>query len=179
MKCRRVTPEDYFARHKHTLSDPKKVCKEQLLYQVYSQYELLLKKRKCIDFSDMLLRAYDLLKNNEVDLSEYRHVVIDEFHSLQFQIATELARKNETPSIFVVGDRNQGIYGFRGAEPCENFDIFERTFNQMEQISLDLNYRSHDSILRCSTEVINGGSMSNSPTLHSCNGAKGPPVHVS
>ena len=103
---------------------------QQTLLAIYSHYESLCQRFGLIDFSELLLRAYELLKNNEVLRQRYQdrfqHVLVDEFqdtNSIQYAWLRLLTAKSK--NLFAVGDDDQSIYGWRGAK-VENILQFEQ-----------------------------------------------------
>ena len=124
-------------------------------YNMYEEYKEQVKK---IDFDDMLLRTYYLLSENkralEMVRQVYKYILVDEFQDInkvQFEVLKLMANPNN--NIFVVGDEDQSIYGFRGARP--DFLLqFEEYFKGTEKILLDINYRSKKEIIDVSNKLI-------------------------
>ena len=122
---------------------------------MYEEYKEQVKK---IDFDDMLLRTYYLLSENkralEMVRQVYKYILVDEFQDInkvQFEVLKLMANPNN--NIFVVGDEDQSIYGFRGARP--DFLLqFEEYFKGTEKILLDINYRSKKEIIDVSNKLI-------------------------
>ena len=116
----------YISGHKEEGRRPANVppsndAQQQTLLAVYSHYEGLCQRFGLIDFSELLLRAYELLKNNEVLRERYQtrfqHVLVDEFqdtNSIQYLWLRLLVQKSQ--NLFAVGDDDQSIYGWRGAK---------------------------------------------------------------
>ncbi|OPJ55154.1 ATP-dependent helicase [Alkalithermobacter paradoxus] len=129
------------------------------IYDMYRKYKIDMKK---IDFDDMLIHTYNLLKDNDDVLSivanKYKYVLIDEFqdvNKVQFEVLKLIVKY--TQNIFVVGDEDQSIYGFRGARP--DFLLqFEKYFSPVNKIILDINYRSTDKIIDGSNKLISNNS---------------------
>lgn len=125
----------------------------------YNMYENYKEEVKKIDFDDMLIRTYYMLLNNPQALqmvqSVYKYILIDEFqdvNKVQFEVIKLIA--NPKNNIFVVGDEDQSIYGFRGARP--DFLIeFEKYFKNSKKIILDINYRSKSEIIGMANRLIN------------------------
>ena len=97
-------------------------CEKNVFMQIYNEYANFLKAQRMIDFEDMLIKTYEVLKNNEQILmlwqNKYDFILIDEFQDasfIQFEIMKMLSDIHK--NIFVVGDDDQSIYGFRGAAP--------------------------------------------------------------
>ena len=131
---------------------------QQTLLAVYSHYESLCQRFGLIDFSELLLRAFELLKNNEVLRARYQdrfqHVLVDEFqdtNSIQYAWLKLLVQRSK--NLFAVGDDDQSIYGWRGAK-VENILQFERDFKDTKTVRLEQNYRSTTSILNAANAVI-------------------------
>ncbi|RBP53607.1 DNA helicase II [Arenicella xantha] len=131
---------------------------QQTLLAVYSHYESLCQRFGLIDFSELLLRAYELLKNNEVLRARYQdrfqHVLVDEFqdtNSIQYAWLRLLVQKSR--NLFAVGDDDQSIYGWRGAK-VENILQFEKDFPDTKVVRLEQNYRSTSHILSAANAVI-------------------------
>lgn len=126
--------------------------------RLYSMYEMYKKKVSKIDFDDMLIMTYKMLRNSPQKLDfvrqVYRYILIDEFQDIN-RVQFEIIRMIASPSnnIFAVGDEDQSIYGFRGARP--DFLIeFEKYFEGTEKILLDINYRSNSEIIEISNNLI-------------------------
>ncbi len=124
---------------------------------VYKEYKERLDAINKIDYDDIILDFYDFLLTDENALSylnlKYKAILVDEFqdiNSLQYSIV-KLLSKNK--NIFVVGDDDQSIYGFRGSKP-EIMNTFLKDFEGAEVISLEYNYRSVKDIIDASYEVI-------------------------
>ena len=126
--------------------------------RVYSMYEGYKENVRKIDFDDMLIRTYYMLKEypNRLDFvrNVYKYILIDEFQDInrvQFEIIRMIA--NPLNNIFAVGDEDQSIYGFRGARPDFLLE-FEKYFGGTEKIFLDVNYRSKKEIIDISNSLI-------------------------
>lgn len=126
--------------------------------EIFSAYESQCNREGSVDFAELLLRSYELLKRNEILREHYRrrfrHVLIDEFQDtnrLQYLWLKLLAGK-ET-AVFAVGDDDQSIYAFRGAD-TGNMREFERDFHVEDVIRLEQNYRSHGNILDAANALI-------------------------
>lgn len=134
-------------------------CEDELFKKLYMEYEDMLRLEHKVDFEDMLAAAYKLLSENE-DILEvwqrrYEYVLIDEFQDsskVQFSIVNMLCAVHR--NIFVVGDDDQSIYGFRGAVP-EVMRDFKEFYREAAVYRLNTNYRSTDTIVKAATAVIN------------------------
>jgi DNA helicase-2/ATP-dependent DNA helicase PcrA len=133
-------------------------CKKEDFIKVYNAYNLELKKDGNMDFDDILRECYLLLCENHTILEQwrelYKYILIDEFQDInriQMNIIELLA--SPLNNIFVVGDDDQSIYGFRGARP-EIMIEFKDYYPEAELIVLDVNYRSTQSIINVAGRVI-------------------------
>ena len=133
-------------------------CKKEDFIKVYNAYNLELKKDGKMDFDDILRECYLLLCENHTILEQwrelYKYILIDEFQDInriQMNIIELLA--SPLNNIFVVGDDDQSIYGFRGARP-EIMIEFKDYYPEAELIVLDVNYRSTQSIINVAGRVI-------------------------
>lgn len=125
--------------------------------ECYEKYETYKKDNGYMDFDDLQLACFNLLKNNQEVLDHYRnkfkHMLIDEFQDcdqLQIEILKLLSRGN---SIFAVGDEDQAIYGFRGSKP-EYMVNFSDVFHDGKKLYLSTNYRSTKNIVEMSKKLI-------------------------
>nr|WP_317332333.1 ATP-dependent helicase [uncultured Romboutsia sp.] len=126
--------------------------------KVYNFYEEYKQQMNKIDFDDMLIKTYELLKCNKVALdrvrSVYRYILVDEFQDInkvQFEALKLIANPNN--NIFVVGDEDQSIYGFRGSRPDFLLE-FEEYFSNTKKVLLDINYRSKGEIIDIANRLI-------------------------
>ena len=126
--------------------------------KVYNFYEEYKQQMNKIDFDDMLIKTYELLKNNKASLdrvrSVYRYILVDEFQDInkvQFEALKLIA--NPSNNIFVVGDEDQSIYGFRGSRPDFLLE-FEEYFSNTKKVLLDINYRSKGEIINIANRLI-------------------------
>ena len=131
---------------------------DQVAATVWEHYEDILKSEHALDFDDLLIKTLNLIKNNPV-VSEalqtrYKYIHVDEYqdtNAVQFSIAKLLAGNNQ--NICVVGDIDQNIYSWRGAD-IKNVLQFEREFPGAYTILLEENYRSTKTIIAASNEII-------------------------
>lgn len=133
-------------------------CPEQVFCDIFNGYQQRLQRHRCLDFDDMVLYTYQLLKAREDILSswqkQFTHILIDEFqdiNQLQYETICMLAAPEN--NLFIVGDDDQSIYGFRGARP----DImlsFPRRFSGARKIVLGVNYRCSTQILTAADKLI-------------------------
>ena len=138
---------------KFFLSDIEKIAKE-----VYFEYESVLRKNNVLDFDDLLKLPVTLFMNNNDILDryqdKYQYILIDEYqdtNEVQYKLVKLLASKYR--NLFVVGDQNQAIYGFRQAN-YKNIVNFERDYPDSKVIVLNQNYRSTTTILNVANSVI-------------------------
>jgi len=119
---------------------------------VYEQYEAYLIKNNLVDFDDLLLITYNILKNNEKlakqTSNRYKYIMVDEYqdtNELQYKLLKMLCKEHD--NLCVVGDDDQSIYGWRGAT-IKNILTFNETFENTLTIKLEENYRSTKKILK-------------------------------
>ena len=130
----------------------------QKINEIYLEYEKQCQREGVADFGELLLRSYELLVNNLALRSHYQnrfiHVLVDEFQDtseLQYRWLKLLTGKNNI--IFAVGDDDQSIYAFRGAN-VGNMQSLQHDFNIKKVIKLEQNYRSKNNILSAANEII-------------------------
>jgi DNA helicase-2/ATP-dependent DNA helicase PcrA len=149
------------ARHMRETGDP---FQRQML-TIYKAYEELCDRSGLVDFAELLLRAHELLRDNPDVLEHYqqrfRQVHVDEFqdtNTIQYAWLRLLTEGKD--NIFVVGDDDQSIYGWRGAK-IENIYSFQKHYPNHQVIKLEQNYRSTGNILKAANKVIsvNDGRM--------------------
>ncbi|MEK9777401.1 MAG: 3'-5' exonuclease, partial [Quisquiliibacterium sp.] len=126
--------------------------------ELYLAYDEQCQREGVVDFPELLLRSYELLERNQLLREHYQrrfvHLLIDEFQDtnlLQYRWLKLLAAGGA--SVFAVGDDDQSIYAFRGAN-VGNMSAFEREFRVENLIKLEQNYRSHANILNCANALI-------------------------
>ena len=141
--------------------------------RIYSLYEEELRKAKALDFGDLLHLTVKLFETNDDVLENYQnqfqHILVDEYQDtnhVQYKIVELLSRKHK--NIFVVGDDNQSIYGWRGAD-IKNILNFEKDFPQAKIIKLEQNYRSTKTILGAANELITHNKNRHEKNLHTQN----------
>ncbi|NNE62922.1 MAG: UvrD-helicase domain-containing protein, partial [Gammaproteobacteria bacterium] len=138
--------------------DPGNDPAQQQLREIYQVYETHCARAGVVDFAELLLRALELIRDNDALRDHYqkrfRHILVDEFqdtNAIQYAWLRLLAGA-QTP-VFVVGDDDQSIYGWRGAR-IENIQHFERDFSDAKTIRLEQNYRSSGTILKAANALI-------------------------
>ena len=131
---------------------------EKKMVEVYSAYQNALRDNDALDFDDLLLLPLELFDNHPKILNKYqnkwKYILVDEYQDTnrpQFYFLTKLAEKNE--KICVVGDDDQSIYGWRGADVTNILD-FEKFFPSCRIFTLKKNYRSTQQILDAATAVV-------------------------
>ena len=149
--------------------------------ELYEAYEAQCQREGVVDFAELLLRCYELLERNEPLRRHYqerfRHVLVDEFQDtnrLQYKWLKLLA--GEGAALFCVGDDDQSIYAFRGAD-VGNMRDFEREFKVANVIRLEQNYRSHGNILDAANAIIRNNPSRLGKNLWTEAGA-GEPIRV-
>lgn len=151
------------------------------MVEFYLAYEEQCNKEGVADFSELLLRSYELLSRNEIIREHYRsrfhHILVDEFQDtsrLQYKWLRLLAGQHT--AVFAVGDDDQSIYAFRGAN-TGNMKEFERDFRIPGIIKLEQNYRSHGNILDAANTLIRNNSGRLGKNLWTSEG-RGEPIRV-
>jgi DNA helicase-2/ATP-dependent DNA helicase PcrA len=126
--------------------------------EVYSSYQKKLMLANSMDFDDLLLKAVELLETSDKSLdywsTKFQYIMIDEYQDtnmVQYRLIELLSSKHK--NICVVGDSDQSIYAFRGAD-IRNIEEFEKDFQNAKVISLEKNYRSSQKILDIANSVI-------------------------
>ncbi len=141
-----------------------KMGKAKEAWEIYELYSLKLKQRNFIDFNDMIKLVLDAFEDNSDFLSKvakkFSYFLVDEYQDTnpsQNQIVFKLAEGASNKNIFVVGDDDQIIYGFQGAQ-TDNIEFFLKKYPETKVICLDENNRSTQTILDLSYEVISQDS---------------------
>lgn len=150
-KEREISPDEFLA---HNPANPK----SNAIYQVYSAYEKELRKNNAMDFDDLLLNTVRLFDQDERTLLKYqdrfRYIMVDEYQDtnhIQYKLIKMLT--GDAHNICVVGDDDQCIYQWRGAD-IRNILDFEKDFPEAKVIKLEQNYRSVGNILAAAHSVI-------------------------
>lgn len=171
-------PKDIELRDEHT----------RKLVEVYQAYEDQCQREGVVDFAELMLRTYELMRDNAALREHYqrrfRHILVDEFQDtnrLQYAWLKVFAAPAGLPGIepaavLAVGDDDQSIYAFRGAK-VGNMADFEREFRVREVIKLEQNYRSHSNILDTANALIANNTRRLGKNLRTDAGA-GEPVRV-
>jgi DNA helicase-2/ATP-dependent DNA helicase PcrA len=151
---------------------------EQMV-RIYTAYEAACQRAGVIDFAELLLRTLELIRDNESLQRHYQkrfqHILVDEFqdtNTIQYALIQLLAGQNN--KVFIVGDDDQAIYGWRGAR-VENLQRFQTDFSSAEIIRLEQNYRSTTTILSAANALIDNNADRLGKKLWS-SGADGEPI---
>ena len=149
-KNENLTPEEY--------SKFMKGYVDETVIKVFTKYISVLKSNNSVDFDDLLLLPLQLFKNNKTILDKYqehyKYILVDEYqdtNTVQYDLCKVLASKYK--NIFVVGDIDQSIYGWRGAN-YENILNFEKDYKEAHLVILEENYRSTKNILDAANSVV-------------------------
>lgn len=142
---------------------------EKIVAQVWVEYEKLLKQEKALDFDDLLLKTVELLRNHPEILKIYqdrfKYIHVDEYqdtNALQYNMVNLLVGKNK--NICVVGDSDQNIYSWRGAN-IKNILNFEEDFPGAKVVLLERNYRSTKNILEAANAIISKNTVRKAKNL--------------
>lgn len=138
---------------------------EQQMLDIYAEYERTCQRSGLVDFAELLLRAHELLRDNDEVRAHYQqrfqHVLVDEFQDTNtIQYAWLRLLTEPSKNLYVVGDDDQSIYGWRGAK-IENIHRFKKDYPQHRLVKLEQNYRSTSTILKAANALIvnNDGRM--------------------
>lgn len=140
----------------------------KIIAEIYRRYDARLKNQNGIDFSDILLNTRKLLDIPEIlekIQNKYQYIMVDEYqdtNNIQYEIVNKIAQKHR--NICVVGDENQSIYGFRGAN-IQNILNFEKDYQDAMVVKLEQNYRSTAMILEAANAVIRNNLSSKDKNL--------------
>lgn len=170
-KNRMISPE-------HMLINAGQDYRKKLVARVYNSYQEHLKQSNALDFDDLLVFAVEIFEKYPEVLKKYqerfKYIMVDEYQDtnyVQFKLISLLA--GEKQNICVVGDDDQSIYSFRGAD-INNILNFEKCFTNAKVIRLEQNYRSTQTILDAANSVISHNNSRKEKTLWTdgCKGAK-------
>lgn len=159
-----ISPEQFAADNQNDFS-------KKRIIQAYKAYQEQLKSNNALDFDDLLVKTVELFQSN-TDVLEYyqnrfRYIMVDEYqdtNTVQFKFISMLANANR--NLCVVGDDDQSIYKFRGAN-IGNILNFEKVFTDATVIKLEQNYRSTKNILNAANELIKNNTERKSKKLWS------------
>lgn len=156
-------------------------CSRENFQKIYQGYQQTLKKKRLLDFDDIMLYCYELFLKRPDILSlwqkKFQYILIDEFqdiNKLQYDIVRMLAKPED--NLFIVGDDDQSIYRFRGAMP-EIMLNFRKDYPEARQVLLNVNYRCSRPILRQAMKVIGNNEQRFKKELTAAK-QDGPPVHL-
>ena len=148
---------------------------EKTVSKIYTEYQKNLKLNDALDFDDLLTFPLDIFEKKPSVLKKYqkrwKYILVDEYQDTnraQFQFLTNLAKAHE--NICVVGDDDQSIYGWRGADVSNILD-FEKTFSSCRVFTLEKNYRSTQEILNAATAVVVNNDKRANKNLVAANGS--------
>jgi len=148
---------------------------EKTVSKIYMEYQKNLKLNDALDFDDLLTFPLEIFEKKPAVLKKYqkrwKYVLVDEYQDTnraQFQLLTNLAKAHE--NICVVGDDDQSIYGWRGAD-VSNILNFEKTFSSCRVFTLEKNYRSTQEILNAATAVVMNNDKRANKNLVAANGS--------
>lgn len=165
-----VTVSEYIGK----LSGGQQEFYQKTVGHVWEKYEKILVKEKSVDFDDLLLKTFLLMKKNhqirEKYHSTWEYIHIDEYqdtNKVQYELAMMLTGKDR--NIAVVGDIDQMIYGWRGAD-IQNILNFERDYSDAKVVVLEENYRSTQTILAAANNVIQKNVLRRKKNLFTKNG---------
>ena len=166
-KNKMITPSDQ-ARKARTIL-------EKTVVDVYRSYQKALRENDALDFDDLLLYPLELFDKNPNVLTKYQkqwqYILVDEYQDTnrpQYHFLTRLSEKNQ--QICVVGDDDQSIYGWRGADVSNILD-FEKFFPSCRVFTLEKNYRSTQQILDAATSVVIHNNRRTKKNLVAANGS--------
>ncbi len=153
---------------------PRSNYREEAIFRIYEKYQQSLENSNAVDFDDLLLWTYKLLNDNPEVRERYgrrfRHILVDEFqdtNTAQYQLLHLLSGCHK--NIFAVGDEDQSIYRWRGAD-YRNILLFEKDFPDCKKILLEQNYRSTQNVLDAARSVIDHNTNRTKKNLFSDRG---------
>lgn len=154
---------------------------EKKLVEIYQLYQEACDRAGLLDFAELLIRTYEMLKKKPLILQRYQqrfqHILIDEFqdtNNIQYDLIRLLA--GDSGKVMIVGDDDQSIYGWRGAQ-VENIQKFLKDYPKAETIRLEQNYRSTGHILSAANELISNNDNRLGKNLWTSSG-NGDPVEI-
>ena len=167
VKDKLISPEEF-------LLNAGQDFRQKKVGEIYREYQNQLKKNNALDFDDLIVKTVELFQNDSQILDYYqerfRYIMVDEYqdtNTAQFKLISLLASKYR--NLCVVGDDDQSIYRFRGAD-IENILSFEQTFPGARVIKLEQNYRSTQNILDAANGVIRHNRGRKEKSLWTANG---------
>lgn len=167
------SPEDILGKARHQM--------DQKIAEVFAQYEEDMKRANCLDFDDLLVKTLDLFRSYpdilELYQDRFRYIMVDEYQDtnhIQYLIVKMLAEKNK--NLCVVGDEDQSIYSWRGAD-IRNILDFEKDFPEARVIKLEENYRSTQTIVKATSALIANNTERKNKTCFT-NNPQGDPIYI-
>jgi len=167
----------WISKHKNAGENSRKTTgdsNEELARHVRRKYDSALRACNAVDFDDLLILSLKLLKEHPAILEDcrdhYRYIMVDEYqdtNAAQFELVNLLADKHR--NLCVVGDDDQSIYGWRGAEIANLLDL-EKHYPEVKVVKLEQNYRSTNVILKAANAVIKNNTQRRGKNLWSDNG---------
>ncbi len=164
-----ITPKEF----EQTMSNQSEVYRA--ISKIYSELQRRLKLAQAMDFDDLLVNTYLLLRDNESVLESYqerfRYISVDEYqdtNKAQYALVKLLGQKYK--NVMVVGDDDQSIYSWRGAD-ISNILNFEKDYTEARTIKLEENYRSTGNILAAANAVVKNNSARKDKSLYTSSGA--------
>jgi DNA helicase II / ATP-dependent DNA helicase PcrA len=158
-------PDDIQKKNRHIMDDKS--------LEVYRYYEAELKRANSLDFGDLLLKTYDLFRMYPALLEslqdKFKYIMVDEYQDtnrIQYLIVHMLAAKHK--NLCVVGDEDQSIYSWRGADISNILD-FEKDYPNAKVVKLEENYRSSGNIVKAATTLIQNNTERKDKTLFTSN----------
>jgi len=168
-----LTPTDIKKKSNYLMDDKS--------LRVFEAYEEHMKRANALDFGDLLLKVYELFQMYPNILEQYqeqfRYIMVDEYQDtnhVQYLLVQMLAKKHR--NLCVVGDEDQSIYSWRGADISNILD-FEKDFEECLVVKLEENYRSTQTIVEAATEVIKNNTQRKKKVLFT-NNIEGTPITV-
>lgn len=160
VKNDRISLEHYYSAN----------CSEEIFREIYGRYQQRLEAARLLDFDDMLVYTYELLKERK-DIRggwqrRFPYILIDEFqdiNQIQYDVIRLLAKPKN--NLFIVGDDDQSIYRFRGARP-EIMLNFGKDYPEAKLVKLEANYRSTENIIKAAGRVIVNNTMRYPKEIH-------------
>ena len=158
-KNNRNKPEKYIKQHYGSY-------RERKIGEIYQLYEEKLKKNNALDFDDLIIKTLDLLEQftdvGDYYRNKFEYILVDEYQDtnrVQYLLVKILGQKKSSKeNVFVVGDEDQSIYGWRGAD-IQNILDFEKDFPAAKVIKLEQNYRSTQNILQAANSIIENNTQ--------------------
>lgn len=157
------------------------LCPEEIFRQIYRGYQNRVQKNHCLDFDDMVMYTYELFQARPDILQNwqkrFRYILVDEFQDInRLQYANIKLLALPENNLFIVGDDDQSIYGFRGARP-DIMLAFPKEFKELKQVTVGGNYRCSSQILTVASTLIGNNRKRYTKKLKAHKG-KGDRVHV-